>query len=156
MRSFASSLVLISSLTLQAQPAKLAPPEPRVLESLRQFAATGFDNLSCTQVEPQANTKVITIEFLDPSSPRHGIATNLETASLFQDVFAMSGNTNFEFDHWAMLRGNKVVVYRYNNQVNGRTHAGLVFADESTGAVSRMTFRAEDTTAHLFCSAHSR
>jgi hypothetical protein len=152
MRSFASSLVLISALTLQAQP-KISPPEPRALENLKQFAVAGFDNLSCNQVDPQGNTKTITIEFLDPSSPRHGIASSLETGTLFKDVFAISSNTDFEFDHWAMLRGKKVVVYRYSNQINGKTHAGLVYADESSGAVSRITFRAADITAHLFCTA---
>jgi hypothetical protein len=158
MRSLAS-LAFLSVLSLQAQPPKLAPPEPRALENIKQFAATHFDpreNLSCTQVEPQGNTRTVTIEFLDPSMPHHGAPSSIETGTLFEEVFAVSSGTGFEFDHWGMLRGKKVAVYRYSNQINGKTHSGLVYADENTGAVSRITFRGTETTAHLFCTAQSR
>jgi hypothetical protein len=154
MRSLASSLAFFSALSLQAQPPKLAPPEPQTLENLKQSAP--HENLSCTQVEPQSNTRTITIELIDPSAPRHGTASTIETAGLFQDVFALSSGTAFEFDHWGMLKGKKMAVYRYSNSINGKTHAGLVYANENTGAISRITFRAADTTAHLFCTAHSR
>jgi hypothetical protein len=153
MRSLAS-LAILFSLSLQAQ-----SPKPQALENLKQFAAVHFDpreSLSCTQVEPQGNTRTITVEFLDPSTPRHGVQTNVETANLFQNVFAVSSATGFEFDHWSNLRGKKVAVYRYSNQINGKTHAGLVYADENSGAVSRITFRGTDATAHLFCTAPSR
>jgi hypothetical protein len=149
MRSFTTSLVLLSALSLKAQ-----LPEPRTLENIKQFAIS--QNLSCTQVEPPSNTRTITIELLDPSTPHHGTPSGIDTAALFQDVFSVSSGTDFQWDHWGTLRGKKMAVYRYSNQINGKTHAGLVFADENTGAISRITFRGTDSTAHLFCTPHSR
>jgi hypothetical protein len=157
MRSLASPLAFFFALSLQAESPKPAPPQ--TLDNLKQFASAHFErreNLSCTQVDPPVNSKTITVEFLDPSMPHHGTATSIDTANLFQDVFAPSSGTGFEWDHWGTLRGKKMAVYRYSNQINGKTHAGLVFADENTGAISRITFRAEAQTAHLFCSAQSR
>jgi hypothetical protein len=159
MRCFASSLAFFSVLTLQAQPARLAPPEPQTLENIKQFASTHFDPreaLSCNQVALPSNTRTITLDFLDPSSPRHGTPTSIDTNGMLQDVFAVSSGTDFEFDHWAMLRGKKVAVYRFSNQLNGKTHAGLVFGDKDSGAISRITFRGTDQTAELFCPTQSR
>jgi hypothetical protein len=150
MRSLASSLALFSALTLQAQ-----PPNSRTLESIKQAAAVRQD-LSCNEVVSASNTRTITVEMIDPTAPRHGTPSSIDTGNLFQDVFAVSSNTDFQWDHWGNLRGKKVAVYRYSNTINGKTHAGLVFADENTGAVSRITFRGTDTTAHLFCTAQSR
>ncbi len=126
---------------------------------MKQFASAHLDpreNLSCTEVPSPANTHTITMEMMDPSAPHHGTAASVNTGGLLQNVFAVSSATNFEFDHWGMLRGKKVAVYRYSNQISGKTHSGLVYADENTGAVSRITFRAAGTTAHLFCTAQSR
>jgi hypothetical protein len=159
MRSLASSLAFFSALTLQAQSPKLARPEPQAIENIKQFAAAHFDpreNLSCNQVEAQGNTRTVTVEFLDPLAPRHGTPSGIDTTSLFQNVFAASSGTGFEFDHWGNLKGKKLAVYRYSNVMNGKTHAGLVYADPENGAVSRITFRGTDTAAHLFCVAQSR
>jgi hypothetical protein len=162
MRSLASPLAFFFALTLQAQPPKqvvLAPPEPQALENIKQFAAAHFDpreSLSCTEVEAGANTKTITVEFLDPSTPHHGTTTSINPIGLFQNVFSVQSGTGFEWNNWGTIRGKKMAVYRYSNQFNGKTHAGLVFADENTGAISRITFRGTDTTAHLFCTAPSR
>ena len=93
---------------------------------------------------------------IDPTAPRHGTPSGIETGNLFENVFSVSSNTDFEWDHWGMLRGKKVAVFRYSNQINGKTHAGLIWADENTGAISRITFRGADATAHLFCTPHSR
>jgi len=140
------SLAFLFVLSLQAQP-------PQALEKIKQFAADHLESLSCNQVEPPSNSKTITVELVDASTPRHGIRTSIDTRTLFQDVFAFSSGTDFEFDHRGMIRGQKMAVYRYSNQINGKTHAGVVFADENTGAISRIIFRATDTTAHLFCTA---
>ncbi len=159
MRSLAFSLAFLSALSLQAQPQKLAAPQPQALENIKQFASAHLDpreNLACTEVAAPANTRTITIELIDPASPHHGAPTSIETGVLFQNVFSPSSGTNFEFDHWGTLKGKKMAVYRYSNQISGKTHAGLVYADANTGAISRITFRAADTTAHLFCSAQSR
>jgi len=138
---------------------KFAPAQPQTLENIKQFAAAHLDpreTFSCTELEPQANSKTVTIEMTDPSTPRHGTPSNFDTGGLLENVFSVSNNTDFEWDHWGMLRGKKVAVYRYSNQINGKTHAGLIYADENTGAISRITFRGADTTAHLFCAAQSR
>jgi hypothetical protein len=158
MRSLASSLAFFSALSLKAQPPKIAPPQPQTLENIKQFAAAHFDpreSLSCNQVEPQSNSKTVTIEMIDPSMPLHGTPSSIDTVGLFENVFSVSSNTDFEWDHWGTLRGKKLAVYRYSNQINGKTHAGLIYADENTGAISRITFRGTET-AHLFCTPHSR
>jgi hypothetical protein len=149
MRSLALALF---SLSLLAQPPKLAPPQPQALENIKQFVAA-HEKFSCNQVEQPSNSKTITLEFLDPSTPHHGTPSTIDTASLFQNVFPASNLTDFEFDHWATIRGKKLVSYRFSNSANGKTHAGSVYADENTGSISRIIFRATDQTAHLFCTA---
>ncbi len=144
------SLAFFLTLALQAQ--KMRPPEPQAIEKIRQFASAR-ENLSCNEVPSTANTRTVTIDFLDPTAPFHGTRSTLQTVPLFQDVFAVSSSTGFEFDHWGTLKGKKMAVYRYSNQINGKTHAGLVYADETSGAISRITFRGTDATAHLFCRA---
>jgi hypothetical protein len=49
-----------------------------------------------------------------------------------------------------------MAVYNYSFQINGKTRAGSIFADETTGAISRITFRGADRPAHLFCSPQTR
>jgi hypothetical protein len=154
MRSLASSVALLGALALQAQPPKLAPPHPQTLENIKQFAPR--ESLSCSQVEQPSNSRTVTIEMVDPSAPHHGTPTNIDTLALFQDVFAPSSGTDFQWDHWGLLKGKKMAIYRYSNQINGKTHAGLVYADENSGAISRIIFRGTDTTAHLFCTLQSR
>jgi hypothetical protein len=159
MRSLASSLACLFALTLHAQTPKLGPAQPQTLENIKQFASAHFDpreNLSCNEVMAPSSVRTVTVEFLEPSTPHHGTPSSIDTSSLFQNVFSAESGTGFEWDHWGSLRGKKVAVYRYSNTLNGKTHAGLVFADESTGAISRITFRGTDTTAHLFCTAQSR
>lgn len=158
MRSIAS-LALFLALTSQAQPAKLAPPNPQVLENMKQFVAAHFDpreSVPCTEVERPSNSRTVTIEMMDPSTPRHGTPTSIDTTTLFQNVFAVSSGTEFQFDHWGMIRGKKLAAYRYSNQINGKTYAGSVYVDENSGAISRIIFRGTDQTAHLFCTAQSR
>jgi hypothetical protein len=158
MRSFAFSLALLA-ISLQAQPPRIAPPNPQALENMRRFAAVHFDpreSLSCNEVERPSNSRTVTIEMTDPTAPRHGVPTGIDTAALFQTVFAISSGTEFQFDHWGTIRGQKLAAYRYSNQSNGKTYAGSIYADENTGAISRIIFRGTDQTAHLFCTAQSR
>jgi len=158
MRCFALSLAFFLTLSLRAESPKGAPPE-QTLENVKQFAAAHLDpreNLSCTQVASQTNTRTITVEFVDPSAPRHGMATGIETGALFENVFAVSSGTGFQFDHWGTIHGDLKAVYRYSGQANGKTIAGLIFADQTTGAIARITFRGANQTAHLFCAAQSR
>ena len=141
------SLAFLFALSLQAQPAR-----PELLEKIKQLAP--HENLSCTQVGSPANSKTITIE-LSAGAAHRGTASGIDTSALLENVFAASNGTEFQFDHWGTIRGKQLAAYRYSNRVNGRTHAGLVYADE-TGAISRITFRDANAPAHLFCSANSR
>jgi hypothetical protein len=109
-------------------------------------------NLACTQIGAPASSKTITIE-LAPT--RHGTPSGIDAGGLLADVFAPSSATEFQWDHWSNVRGKTEAVYRYSSRANGKTRAGLIFADE-TGAISRITFRGADASAHLFCSANSR
>ncbi len=147
------------ALSLQAATPRLRPPDParqqQTVETVRQFALThlnGQENLSCRQAWA-GTAKTITLDLSDMPGQQPGATTGIDTASLIQNVFALSSGTQFEWDHWGSIGGKKLAVYRYSYQMNGQTHAGSVFADEDTGAISRMTFRGVDTPAHLFCSA---
>jgi hypothetical protein len=161
MRCLASSLAFFCALSLHAESPKLAPPDPaqeqQTLDNIKQFAITHLDrnaNLSCTQIGAPSSSKVITIEL--SAGPAHrGTASAIDTGVLLEDVFATSNGTEFQFDHWGTIRGKQMAAYRYSNHLNGKTHAGLVYADEN-GAISRITFRGADAPAHLFCSANSR
>jgi hypothetical protein len=156
------SLALIFVLALHAE-SKLTPPdsvrELQTLDNIKQFALTHLDrsaNLSCTQIGAPSSSKTITIE-LAPS--RHGTRSGIDAASLLEDVFAPSSATEFQWDHWSNVKGKTEAVYRYSSRANGKTRAGLIFADE-TGAISRIifrgaaAFRGADAPAHLFCSAN--
>jgi hypothetical protein len=148
MRSIFSSLAFFSVLTLQAA------PHQQGIESVKQFAATHFDRLSCTQVAASGNSKTVTIEL--NGVPKRGAAATLDAATLLRDVFATSSGTEFRWDHASTLKGRSLAVYNFGYQVNGKTRAGSIFADEKTGAISRITIRGAEAPAHLFCSSQSR
>ena len=161
MRCLASSVAFLFALSLHAESPKLSPPDAarqqQTLDNIKQFALTHLDrstNLACTQVGSPANSKTITIE-LSAGAAHRGTASGIDTSALLENVFAASNGTEFQFDHWGTIRGKQLAAYRYSNRVNGRTHAGLVYADE-TGDISRITFRDANAPAHLFCSANSR
>ena len=152
------SLALIFVLSLHAE-SKIAPPdsvrERQTLDNIKQFASTHLDrsaNLSCTQIGAPASSKTITIEL---AATRHGTPSAIDASGLLEDVFAPSSATEFQWDHWSNVKGKTEAVYRYSSRANGKTRAGLIFADE-TGAISRITFRGAEAPAHLFCSANSR
>jgi hypothetical protein len=151
------SLAFLLTLSLYAEsPTKLAPPE-QTLDNIKQFAATHLDrreNLSCVQVGAPSSSKTVTVEF--SALPAHGIPSDVDAGGLLEDVFAPSSATEFHWDHWATLKGKPLAVYNYSFQINGKTHAGSIFADENTGAISRITFRGAAAPAHLFCSTRSR
>jgi hypothetical protein len=155
MRSIVSSLAFFCVLNLRAGAPHDIRPRPSV-ETVRQFVTLLLNQsgLACTQAPLPATTKTITVDL--SAGPHAGAASSINTAGLIQDVFALSSGTEFEFDHWATLAGNQLAAFRYSYQVNGQTHAGMFYADENTGAISRITFRGTNTPAHLFCSAQSR
>jgi hypothetical protein len=156
MRSIAT-LAFLLTISLNAQKALVRPAAERhdqTLENAKRFATTSLDraeNLSCSEAPSPGTTKTITVEFSSTASK--GAASNIDTAGLVRDVFAPSSGTEFTFDHVGNVRGKAVAVYNYSFQMNGKTRSGSVFADEETGAITRMTFRGADAAAHLFCSA---
>ncbi|MGA3185480.1 MAG: hypothetical protein ABSF22_00085 [Bryobacteraceae bacterium] len=143
-------LAVLFALSLRAE-----IPKPQALENIKQFALTHLDkeaNFSCTQAAFPGTAKAITVEF---SGTHRGAAPGIDAASLLQEVFAVSSGTQFAFDHWGLIGGKRVAAYRYSYLINGKTHAGLLYADANTGAISRVVFRGT-APAHLFCSAEGR
>jgi hypothetical protein len=158
MRSIASYLALFCVLSVQGETPKLASQQ--MLENVKQFALMHLgrqENLDCRQMAESAGSpKTIVVELAGTPAANRGTATSVNPASMIQDVFAVSSGTSFGFDHWGTVEGQRRAVYRYGYQVNGKTHSGFIFADENTGAISRITFRGADAPAHLFCSVESR
>ncbi len=136
-----------------------APPDSarqeQTISNIRQFAAAHLNrdaSLVCTALP--SGTRTMTVEFGE--TPHRGAEPNTATTAMVEEVFAPSSGAEFRWDHFASLNGKSLVVYAYSFVMNGKTRAGAVFADESTGSIARMTFRGVDTPAHLFCSSSSR
>jgi hypothetical protein len=151
MRSLSSSLAFFCALSLHAQTPD--SEHERTLNNVRQFASTLRENLSCVEASSPGSTNTITMEF---SGAHRGVPSTIDTSSLLQEVFAVSSGAEFHFDHRGTLNGKTMAVYNYSFQINGKTRAGSIFADETTGAISRITFRGADRPAHLFCSPQTR
>ena len=158
MRSFASSLFLcglsLHAATPSVKPAPDAAQQEQTVLSIRQFATAHLDrhtNLSCAQVAAAAGTKTITVEF--SAAPHRGTDPAIDVSALLEDVFATSNAAEFRFDHFGTIAGKPLAAYNYSFQSNGKLHAGTIYADETTGAISRITFRGAEAPAHLFCSA---
>lgn|SRR5487761_2033279 len=154
MRGFVFLSCLLSVYAAIPDPPDSARQE-QTIANIRQYAAAHLNrdaSLSCTQLP--ANVKTMTVEFDD--SARRGAAPNTAMAGLVEEIFAPSSAAGFRWDHWANLNGKTLAVYAYSFTMNGKTRSGTVFADESTGAIARMTFRGVEAPAHLFCSARPR
>jgi hypothetical protein len=81
-----------------------------------------------------------------------------EFGSLMKGIFDAKSEAEFGWDHWATLRGKRMAVFNffidsghssysieYNREQRIITaYKGLVYADEYTGAISRITFVAVD------------
>jgi hypothetical protein len=156
MRSFVLSFAILFALSLQAETPVVARPDSarqqQTIENVKRFAYNRAV-LACTQAAFPGTAKTITMDF---SGPHAGSASGKDLSGAFEEVFAISSGTQFEWDHWGDLLGKKLAVYRYSYQISGKTHAGLIYADENTGAISRMVFRGADAPAHLFCSSQAR
>ena len=87
-----------------------------------------------------------------------GAVSTGEFGSLMKEIFARSSEATFEWDHWGKLRGKKLAVFNYfidsghshwtveydHDQRIITAYKGLVYADEYTGVISRLTFQAVD------------
>ena len=90
-----------------------------------------------------------------------GAISSGEFGSLLKDVFANYSDAQFGWEKWVSLRGKKVAVFNYfidsghsrfsldydRTQRIVTAYKGLVYADEHTGAVARITFEAVDIPA---------
>jgi hypothetical protein len=163
MRGYASSLAFFCVVSLQAETPKLPPPDSarqaQALESIKRFALTRFaasSDISCQQVSFPGTAKAITMEFSAEPETHPGVPTKIDTVGMIQEIFAVSSATEFTWDHSASVGGRHVAAYRFSYLINGKAHAGTIYADENSGAVSRVTFRGAATPAHLFCSPQTR
>jgi hypothetical protein len=159
MRSFAPFLAILGSLVLRAETPKLLAPDANkqheTIENVRQWAAVHLnENVACTQAAPAGTAKSMVVDFAASKHP--GTATSVDVAGSVQSIFAVASAADIEFDHWGTLAGQRTPVYRYSYVVNGKTQAGLIFAEENTGAIARMIFRVAAVPAHLFCVPQSR
>ncbi len=144
---------------LTAYAATAAPPDAsrqeQTISSVKEYAAGHLNRdtkFACSQAAA-GNTKTLTVDFAETA--RRGTASNADTAALIETVFAPSSAAEFRWDHYSTVGAKTLAVYAYSFVLNGKTHAGTIFADEDSGAIARMTFRGE-ASAHLFCSAAAR
>jgi len=89
---------------------------------------------------------------------RGGTVSTGEFGTLMRGIFEERSETQFGWDHWASIRGKRMAVFNYfidsghsdySIDYNGEqriitAYRGLVYADEHTGAISRITFQAVD------------
>jgi hypothetical protein len=88
-----------------------------------------------------------------------GAVSTGEFGSLMKDVFDPASQADFGWDHWGRLRGQNLAVFNYFID-SGHSHfqldydrgaqrivtayKGLIYADQYTGAIYRITFNAVD------------
>ena len=163
MRGLASSLAFFCVISLQAETPHLAPPDSarqaQTLESIKRFASTHFADasaVSCQQVSFPGTAKTITMEFSAEPETHPGSPSQIDTAGMIQEIFAVSSATEFTWDHSTSSGGRPVAAYRFSYLISGKAHSGTIFADENSGAISRVTIRGAQTPAHLFCSPQTR
>jgi hypothetical protein len=136
------------------RPAPDAAQQEQTVRSIKQFATAHLDrhtNLSCVQVATPTGTKTITVDF--SATAHHGADPNANVSALLEEVFSTSNAAEFRFDHFGTIAGKPLAAYNYSFQLDGKVHAGVIYADETTGAISRIAFRGAEAPAHLFCTA---
>jgi hypothetical protein len=172
MGKWISLCALFSAIILRAQTpdAPARPPldstqQRQVLDRIKKFAETylvRISDVSCVRWEtgifaPSTNL-VIDLADLTTARARAQGDRTLPTGTgvisdLFQDVFSSSSGTEFKWVRWANLRGKIVAVYSYLRPEGGsEARAGLIYADETTGDVSRIILRGTNTLSPLSCS----
>lgn len=89
-----------------------------------------------------------------------GAISTGEFGSMMREIFTPESQADFEWDHWAKLRGRRMAVFHYYID-SGHTHysiaytssdndeqriytayEGLIYADENTGEITRIKFHA--------------
>jgi hypothetical protein len=102
------------------------------------------------------NGKLLNIGMQDVSAKVGGSISTGEFGSLMKSIFEARSSAEFNWDHWGTLRGKRMAVFNYtidsahsdyrityeNEQQIITAYRGLIYADEYTGVVSRITFEA--------------
>lgn len=163
-----SSIVFCCALSLHAQPRRVtqvrppALPDPtqqqHTVDRLKQFVGAFMEDLPNVTCVKQAigildpvPRKAVVVD-LTEAPERQGTPSNIEVEHLLQEVFSVSSGTEFKWERWATLRGKRRVVYSYIQQSDGRERYGVIYADEESGAISRIVFPATNEASHFFCS----
>jgi hypothetical protein len=91
-----------------------------------------------------------------------GAISSGEFGSLMKTIFSPKSQSEFNWDHWGKLRGKIVAVFNYfidsahseysldydrGAQRIFTAYKGLIYADQDTGAIARITFEAVDIPA---------
>jgi hypothetical protein len=114
-------------------------------------------------VDRQESYKVAMINGRAVSSVEHnqlgGAISSGEFGSIYTEIFAAETETEFEWDHWATLRGRRMYVFAFRvpqsrshyTIYDGETHRtitagfhGLVYADKDTFMVMRFKLECDD------------
>jgi hypothetical protein len=104
------------------------------------------------------NGQVVDYKNMDQLGKRGGAVSSGEFGSLMREIFEPRSQAEFNWDHWGTIRGKLMAVYNYfidsghsqysisyeDTQRIITAYKGLIYADQNTGAISRITFTAVD------------
>ena len=120
---------------------------------------TAFTHLSYNEGSEKyqtysVNGKMVEYNSMAQLGQRGGTVSNGEFGSLMREVFDPKSQAEFGWDHWGTIRGKLMAVYNYfidsghsqysisyeDTQRIITAYKGLVYADQNTGVISRITF----------------
>jgi hypothetical protein len=120
---------------------------------------TAFTHLSYNEGSEHYKTYMINGQMVDYDGmgaleKRGGAVSNGEFGSLMREIFDPKSQAEFNWDHWGNIRGKLMAVYNYfidsghsqysisyeDSQRIITAYRGLIYADQNTGAISRITF----------------
>lgn len=125
---------------------------------------TAFTHLSYNEGSERyqtysVNGKLVEYNSMAELGKRGGAISSGEFGSLMREIFDPRSQAEFGWDHWGTIRGKLMAVYNYyidsghsqysisdedTQQRIITAYKGLVYADQNTGAISRITFTAVD------------
>ncbi len=100
---------------------------------------------------------------IDKVGKSGGAISTGEFGSLMREVFSEKSQAQFNWDHWATLRGRRMAVFNYyitsghssysinyaDEQRIITAYKGLVYADPNTGEIARIRFEAVDIPSNF-------
>ncbi len=104
------------------------------------------------------NGHLVNIGMTQATAKVGGSISTGEFGSLMRSIFDTKSQAQFDWEKWGTLRGKRMAVFRYfidsghsdwritydNDQQIVTAYRGLIYADQYTGAISRLTFEAVD------------